>query len=293
MSDRFTKGIYLRLAEGGDLSRAAAAHLGGCAACQRAQRGAARFRAELGQTTSLLAAGPMPVDLIPPALRRRVNPLLAVLATAFVALAMVVGLRVAGIVPPVGARPAPSSAVAGSRSPSPLAGPSVTPLPEPWAALDRPLAIPAFDGTCTTAKPTLVASGIGPSVGDGPIYAAGMSAAGELDFREVLPSLDGHHFQKVVWISDPTYDGPLLVRGVRLDEPGAVLFEGEITRPVLLLPAKSSERSRDLPADWRMWSSGIDAAKPGCYLLQIDGATFTEHLVFSTIPSAGLDSPAP
>ncbi len=179
------------------------------------------------------------------------------------------------------ATPEPSSASSPKSTESPV--PSATPLPEPFAALARPLQPPDVGGDCPTTKPKSVTAGMGPGAGEGPIFVAGVSADGEIDFRGIHPSADGHKFQKVVWVSDASYDGPVLVRGARLDADGGVFFEDDIVTSILMLPAESLQMSHDLPAGWRIWTPAIGVDDAGCYLLQIDGTNFSEQIIFQAV----------
>lgn len=164
---------------------------------------------------------------------------------------------------------------------SPVA--SATPLPEPFTALARPLHRPSVGGDCPTTRPKSVTTGLGPAAGEGPIFVTGVSAKGEIDFREIRPSIDGHKFQKVVWVSDASYHGPVLVRGARLDTGGSAFFDDDGVTSILMLPAESLQTSHDLPAGWRIWTPGLGVDAAGCYLLQVDGTNFSEQIIFLAV----------
>jgi len=75
-------------------------------------------------------------------------------------------------------------------------------------------------------------------------------------------------------VVNPEYRGPLIVRGGRLDAPGAMPLEPLATHGAVEFgPSTSSE--------WRQWQGRIATRiDPGCYGLQADGFTFTTQIVF-------------
>src|SRR5918995_2662971 len=91
--------------------------------------------------------------------------------------------------------------------------------------------------------PTVAALGpwpLGPSHHRGPVYAALPEGAPRIVFLSVLPPIRDSRscLVRTLWISRPSYDGPVLVRGGRLDRPGALGFgEGDPPRESLRLPA--------------------------------------------------------
>ena len=97
----------------------------------------------------------------------------------------------------------------------------------------------------------------------------------------------------LLWISRPTYHGPTLVRGRRLDGPGALGFgSGATPSPELRLPAGPWPRTglrlrgalettfgrgtviRGAPG-WRVAMVPTRIEKPGCYGVQVDGRGFS------------------
>jgi hypothetical protein len=119
-------------------------------------------------------------------------------------------------------------------------------------------------------------------------------------------------FDNEVWLIEPAYTGPVLVRGRQMNGNHVVTFQQPITfpdsglsspgspppgqpdttvtiegaaipfYPELDLPAMSAT---DAPGYWRMFfaRTHIDAA--GCYAFQIDGANFSVVIVFQ-VPDA-------
>jgi hypothetical protein len=81
--------------------------------------------------------------------------------------------------------------------------------------------------------------------------------------------------QKVLWLVMPSYTGPVLIRGGRLDGPGRIRFElGNVPPAELFIPAGSG--ARDRPSYTRL-------SAPGCYAYQIDGFGFSRTIVFRAV----------
>jgi hypothetical protein len=116
-----------------------------------------------------------------------------------------------------------------------------------------------------------VASGIVDAQGDGPIYAAD---GGHLDLSDVARKSDGLYWIKVAWLSTAEYDGPVLVRGQRVDADGVMKFSPGGAE--LRLPRAGEMTWDGKPVGWRAWPSQVLLLDPGCYAWQIDGATFTD-----------------
>jgi hypothetical protein len=78
-----------------------------------------------------------------------------------------------------------------------------------------------------------------------------------------------------LWAFAPRYQGPLLIRGRRLDTVGGVRFVlgGPPIAEMRVPPTASGRRWRYLP------SIALFAAE-GCYGFQIDGRGFSEKIVF-------------
>jgi hypothetical protein len=93
--------------------------------------------------------------------------------------------------------------------------------------------------------------------------------------------------QKVLWIVRPSYAGPVLIRGHRIDGPQGLGFgEGHVPSDELRLTASQASDS-----GWsgRMWPSYTRLRAPGCYGWQIDGTNFSTVIVFRAVltPGAG------
>ena len=110
-------------------------------------------------------------------------------------------------------------------------------------------------------------------IGEGPVYLTGQ-------FDPVWYS-DGLA-QLVV---DPAYSDIVLIRGKQLNGPQGM--------PLAAAPAGSSadiEIPAVHPSNERVWNGRISVIGPGCFGLQVDGATFEEGIVFEVVPGT---SPVP
>jgi hypothetical protein len=82
--------------------------------------------------------------------------------------------------------------------------------------------------------------------------------------------------QKILWFVHPRYQGPILVRGRRIDGTGVVRFNrGDVPAAELRIPAGTSEQ----PSFTRLRS-------PGYYAYQVDGSNFSRVVVFKATGSA-------
>ena len=139
---------------------------------------------------------------------------------------------------------------------------------------------------CPLSKLKQLGPHLGMGLGSGPVYM----------FSGVVQS-DPDHTNKVAWGADPSYSGPIRIRGGRIDGSGQVLFEsfdnhwrgtpaktveGVHLAPELDLLASHSTFP-NVPAGWRMWPSSMYLATPGCYGWQVDGLGFTDVFMFHSL----------
>jgi hypothetical protein len=132
----------------------------------------------------------------------------------------------------------------------------------------------------------------GPSNTRGPVYAAVPEGAPRI---VILSALRRRHrdsqpsLVRTLWISRPSYDGPVLVRGGRLDRPGALGFGvSDPPRESLRLPAGSwagirvdaRDEEVDAKAGWWVAVVPTQIRQPGCYAFQVDGLGFSYVLAF-------------
>ncbi len=151
------------------------------------------------------------------------------------------------------------------------------PLVDVWTPLRRQLQVPTLgpNGSCPVTgsadKFNFARYGVARGVGPGPAYPIGWgdgTIAITWRRNDVDATLWG--VAKVLWFVDPAYRGPVLVRGIGLDNSYRVRFDrGRIPPTELRLP----EGTKDRP-------SYVRIRKPGCYAFQIDGWTFSRSIVF-------------
>lgn len=90
----------------------------------------------------------------------------------------------------------------------------------------------------------------------------------------------GWHSVKTLWFSPATYQGPVLIRGQRLDEPGPVAFgEGPTSAWLLGAPGPTINGGDE----FRQWPGGTFVRSPGCYGFQVDGDDFSYSLVLRIV----------
>jgi hypothetical protein len=125
------------------------------------------------------------------------------------------------------------------------------------------------------------------ALGSGPVYL----------FNGETVRSNPEHSNKVVWAADPSYSGPIRIRGGRIDASGELLLDSfdnkwqgasaktvdgsKLTSELDLLVSHST--FPNVPSGWRMWPSGMYVANVGCYALQVDGLGFTELITFHSL----------
>jgi hypothetical protein len=164
-----------------------------------------------------------------------------------------------------------------------------------WSELRRPLALPqaASGGKCPRTLGGHAAPKVGVTLGPGPAYpvlgfeASPPSPQGKADLGSDLLD-DSWYPHKTLWAVSPVYDGPVLIRGGRIDHAGELRFRvgrntvgGKEPRPLREL--RLAEQSSTA---WRYAPSYTLLRGPGCYAFQVDGVRFTEVLVFEAVKLA-------
>ncbi len=163
--------------------------------------------------------------------------------------------------------------------------PTATATPDASARLrQRPLQLlPLEAGSqCPRAHARQIAPNYGIALGDGPAYVAGFTADGILNMGFPPPTQTVFYGSEwsgatVLWLIDPVYRGPVLIRGGRLDSPGELRFDDGLNPPSQLWIEAASTA---LPADWRNLATYTRLSSPGCYMYQVDGLGFTETIIF-------------
>jgi hypothetical protein len=147
--------------------------------------------------------------------------------------------------------------------------------PAYWRPLRRPVVLPRLiDGQrCHASPATNAAPRLATALGRGPAYVVLGSAEGADLSGELLR--DGWRYHKTLWAFAPNDRGPLLIRGRRLDAPGAVHFQvgGPPLIELRVPPTGTRRRWRYLPSDTLLRTAG-------CYGFQIDGRSLSEKIVF-------------
>jgi hypothetical protein len=156
----------------------------------------------------------------------------------------------------------------------------------------RPIHIPHLNAgePCPVSRPRTLSPAFAPGLGDGPVYPVGFAKRSVLAFEYPPPKnslFAGSEWggQKVLWVSNPSYDGAILIRGHQLDGANPVRFgQGDIT----LLNELAFRRGEadNLTGAWRNFPSYTRLRAGGCYAYQVDGAGFSDIVVFRAVVAA-------
>ncbi len=145
------------------------------------------------------------------------------------------------------------------------------------ARLTRPLHVPMLrpGQTCPVSRetPTHSSDFTGSALGVGPVHPL---AAGNEDLSSNTHA-PGWLAIKSLWLSDPLYQGPFLVRIRRLDGsgPAGVLEDPTVTS--FFVPAGPTFNS--YPDGYRTVTGATWVKTPGCVAWQVDGPTFSHVIV--------------
>jgi hypothetical protein len=159
---------------------------------------------------------------------------------------------------------------------------------DPWTKLYRPLHLARLaagaacpvsrDDTRVDWKRARIFGGTG--IGSGPVYP-GLGGTPVLEMPRD-PTYGGPwHGTKVFWYVLPSYRGPVLIRGRRLDGRAWLRFEDRaFPAPELRISPGESVGWEGQPTGSRGRPSGVRARASGCYGVQIDGTSFSRVVVF-------------
>lgn len=118
-------------------------------------------------------------------------------------------------------------------------------------------------------------------IGRGPAYLIGVGGAGAtIDIGRSVPDKLGWYGQKTPWFIKRSYNGPILVRGRRIDRRGEVRFaygHGQHLRE-LHWNADADQGSPPDP-NFRFLASETLVRMRGCYAYQVDGTSFSRIIV--------------
>lgn len=121
--------------------------------------------------------------------------------------------------------------------------------------------------------------------GPGPVYPILPSGTLHLSYEGGFAG-SGWGGQKVLWVTDFAYNGPVLIRGRQLDGPNELRFDdGTDPATEIQIPQGPTGTSGGgFPAGWRQRPSFTRARATGCYAYQVDGQTFSYAIVFLILP---------
>jgi hypothetical protein len=166
--------------------------------------------------------------------------------------------------------------------------------PSIWEKLERPFhtpTVPYGDPCPTTGRGSkgdlsrISPAYTGTTWGEGPVYPGGLDRGfgrPTLLYEDPISPSSGFYGSqwfgnKVLWIFDPLYAGPILIRGLQVDGGNELRFNNGNVPPLAI--KTRSGANRDLPSYTRVRAAG-------CYAYQIDGTTFSSTIVFDAKPSA-------
>jgi hypothetical protein len=168
-----------------------------------------------------------------------------------------------------------SLVVAGCAVVAPSSAPSRSPADPSTAALERPLALPTFGGGCQPSAAHSVLPDLADGLGPGPVWPVGLEPPG----ASLGAAKDGvWHAVKVLWTAAPSYTGPILIRGARIDGPGTIRFSldgGATQTDELYLPPGGPDPREE------GWPSFTFVQAAGCYAYQVDGSSFSYSVEFA------------
>lgn len=170
-------------------------------------------------------------------------------------------------------------------------GPKSSPTAD-WPSLrNRPFKLPTLHSSAPCpVTPITQPPKFGLARGSGPVYAV----VGE-DRPLATKTLN-----KILWLADPEYTGPILIRGRQLYGSSKLLFSWfDPHRPDLRVAGTAAD-SQGSPIDlyaeldllvsaipisdgWRAWSSYSYTTVPGCYGWQLDGVNFSKVIVTEVV----------
>lgn len=138
---------------------------------------------------------------------------------------------------------------------------------------------------CPIAEVQDLSPALARALGGGPVYPLGFGEDGtvELESRQGGDAAEGKWAgAETRWVSDPAYDGPLVIRGRQLNGPNRVRFDHG--KRELLKRLEFRPGSADTRVDgWRAFSTRTRVPEPGCYAFQIDGSDFSAVIAFKAV----------
>jgi hypothetical protein len=161
-----------------------------------------------------------------------------------------------------------------------------------WSKLERPLHLPhlkrgahcpvsGVDRRVAWARAHIFGvSGIG----RGPVYPGLGSQHGLIRATTYAPYGGPWLGEKAFWYVLPSYRGPVLIRGRRLDGRQALGFNGKrLPDRELRIPAGETVTWQGQPTGSRGVLSAVRVNAAGCYGFQIDGTNFSRAVVVRVV----------
>jgi hypothetical protein len=144
-----------------------------------------------------------------------------------------------------------------------------------WSALRRPLHLPKVSAACPRARSTVSAPHARWILGKGPVYPELGSPEGFANLRGDRV-VERSYRHKTLWAARPSYRGPFVVRGRRVDAAGSIGFVLGRVQSELRIPGLP----RNAANQWRYVPTTSALSTPGCYAFQVDGTSFSTTVVF-------------
>lgn len=159
----------------------------------------------------------------------------------------------------------------------------------PWAPRHRPLHLPRLTagGACPVSHVDRRVDWAriniygGSGIGRGPVYPGLGDVHGRLVIRAREDNPGPWYREKVFWYVAPSYRGPVLIRGRRLDGHGSLRFGSGTPKREMRISTRSEIAWPGKPPGSRGVPSYVRVHESGCYGVQIDGSTFSRVVVFS------------
>jgi hypothetical protein len=126
----------------------------------------------------------------------------------------------------------------------------------------------------------------GVALGKGPVTVI-VGQSGDLEHGIVdlaSSNVTGWYGLKTDWAISRRYSGWVIVRGKQLDGKGPVATLADATVGAIVIPPGPTANTF---VGWREQPSGTYVKGPGCYGFQVDGSSFSEHIVVKAVLSSG------
>jgi len=156
-----------------------------------------------------------------------------------------------------------------------------------WRPLHRALHLPVLSAgqRCPVSLHATAITGerygISGALGSGPVYPILPSGSLVVSYRPHEWGRSAWAGEKVFWFVHPRYQGPVLIRGSRLDGRGSMRFDGgRLPQPeIRISPGETTHWSGQV-AGSRGRPSYVRVRAAGCYAAQVDGTAFSRVVVF-------------